>query len=244
MKPLYLTPAVRNHLGQCLRPGGESLTRRILDLLDPTEDSACLDAGCGAGASLAMLREHGVRRALGLDLEEGLLQEARGNSSRPISRLVSPLICADLEAMPLRAACLDMVLCECAWNLTNRDRVLSEFARVLKPGGRIALSDIYARAPGYDPLQSPWPVRCCFSRATDLETVENMFAAHGFEVTLLEDHTGLLRRTAAEFVFAHGSLQGFWQAVTGDASMAVAACAASAAARPGLFLLIARRRSE
>jgi hypothetical protein len=62
----------------------------------------------------------------------------------------------------------------------------------------------------------------------------------GFEVELVEDHSALLKRTAADFVFRYGSLQGFWEAVTGDAKLAESACDASRASRPGLFLLLAR----
>jgi len=82
---------------------------------------------------------------------------------------------------------------------------------------------------------------CCFSQATDLQSIEGMISAAGFTVCTVEDHTRHLNQTAAEFVFAYGSLHGFWQAVTGDSVLAAAACAAAQYTRPGLFLLIARK---
>jgi arsenite methyltransferase len=180
---------------------------------------------------MTLLHEYGVCNVLGLDLEPRFLLESRQKGLQVAQ--------ADLTHLPLAEACLDLVLCECVWNLTDRARVLAEFARVLRPGARIALTDIYARSTMDRPGE--WPVPCCFSRATDLDTVQRLFIEAGFSITLLEDHTRLLNQTAAEFVFAHGSLHAFWQAVTGDLNLATAACEAAAASRPGLFLLIARR---
>jgi SAM-dependent methyltransferase len=236
MKPLYLATPVRTGLGACLRPGGLALTERILALTAPKTIDVVLDAGCGAGASIAFLRQHGIKTVLGLDLDPDLLREARQGGGA-VAR-------ADLAQLPLANGCLDMVLCECVWNLTDRKAVLGEFARVLKPGALIAVSDIYARS-GNERHHSPtWPVQCCFSQATDLDTVQVLFLDAGFSIELFEDHTRLLHQTAAQFVFAHGSLRGFWQAVTGDADLAAAACAATAVTRPGLFLLIARKTTH
>lgn len=236
MKPLYLTTPVRAALGPCLRPGGESLTRQIVARLSPTADHLVLDAGCGTGATMALLRGQGVRSLVGLDLDPGLLAEARQRGGG-VAR-------SDLAALPLATGGVDMILCECTWNLTEKERVLAEFARVLRPGGVLALSDIYLRDDPADGCRPSWPIRSCYSRATDLETVARMVTAVGFELLALEDHSRLLKQTAAEFVFAHGSLQGFWQAVLGDAGLAGEACAAAAATRPGLFLLIARRSEQ
>lgn len=233
MKPLYLSTPVRQGLGPYLRPGGRILTERILDLLSPDPAGLILDAGCGTGASLALLQEYGINNVLGLDLDKRLLMEAR-HRGRHVAR-------ADLARLPLPDACLDLVLCECVWNLTDKERVMTEFARVLRPGAAIALTDIYSRIAGPMKPSGTWPVRCCFSQATDLATVQELVIGSGFAVTVMEDHTRHLKQTAAEFVFAHGSLQAFWHAVTGDANLARSACEASATIRPGLFLLIAKR---
>lgn len=223
---LYASAPVRATLGRALRPGGEKLTRRMLELAGPLRGRLALDAGCGCGVSLALLEEHGAR-AVGLDLNAAFLRESRGRQLR-VAR-------ADLAELPLPDGCADLIVCECAWNLTDKERVLAEFFRVLRPGGVFALADIYAR--GY--RSGEWPVRCCFAQATDLQTVMDQVAGAGFEIDVVEEHTELLKKTAADFVFRHGSLHGFWQAVTGSADLATAACAASRAARPGLFLMMA-----
>jgi ubiquinone/menaquinone biosynthesis C-methylase UbiE len=164
---------------------------------------------------------------VGLDLNAGFLREARDRKLK-VAR-------ADLAELPLPDGCADLVLCECVWNLTDKVRVLAEFFRVLRPGGVLALADIYAR--GY--RSGEWPVRCCFAQATDLRTVMEQVSGAGFEIDVVEEHTDLLKKTAADFVFRHGSLHGFWQAVTGDPNLATVACEATWATRPGLFLMMA-----
>ena len=232
MKPLYLSETVRNGLGTCLRPGGSALTERILELLTPNCNSRLLDAGCGTGASMTILQERGFKRCVGIDLSYDLLGEAR--------RKGQTVLQGNVARLPLADENFDILFCECVWNLTAKKQTLAEFARVLKPGGMLAIADIYARADAGSESRS-WPVTCCFSQATDQATVKEQITEAGFTVTVVEDHTRLLNKTAAEFVFAHGSLQGFWQAVTGSAELAAAACNASAATRPGLFLLLAQR---
>ena len=229
--PLYQATAVRQGLGCSLRPGGDYLTRRILELTRPNAHQMVLDAGCGPGASLGLLRALGLHNSLGLDRDWPFLSEAKND------RLT--VLQADLSRLPLADQKIDMVLCECAWNLTPKKNALAEFGRVLRPHGILAITDIFARS--FDAVEGAWPVPCCFAGASDLETVRSLVVDAGFTVTLLEDHSRLLRETAAHFVFAHGSLHGFWLAVTGSSELAAQACRASQATKPGLFLLIAKR---
>lgn len=235
MRPLYFSKPVRERLGSCLRPGGEALTRRAIELIQPAPDSVVVDAGCGPGGGLMILREHGLR-PIGLDLEYRLLKEAQQSGS--------PLVQGDLKSLPFVTASVDTIFCECAWNLTDKNKVLSEFHRILAPGGSLVLSDIYLRCGTDQQANNGWPIKSCFSYATDLVTVRNMVVENGFEVTVVEDHIQFFKQTAAEFVFAHGSLQEFWRAVVGDNNMAKLACSAAATTRPSLFLLIAKRGKD
>ncbi len=233
MTPLYLREPVQKGLGRCLRPGGESLTKRALECLQLPADSVVVDAGCGAGATLSLLQRAGIDRLVGVDIEMSLLGSARQHGGSVLQ--------ADLSGLPFADHSVDTIFCECVWNLTRKVQVLDEFRRVLRPGGTLVLSDIYLRGPVMNGSDGGWPVRSCFSHATGLDEVCEQVAASGFEIEVAEDHTLLLKQTAAEFIFAHGSLQDFWQAVTGDTSAAACACEAAASTRPSLFLLIAKR---
>lgn len=229
MSYLHCSLPVRNGLGKHLKPGGEALTERLLRLAAPRKTDIILDAGCGAGSTLELLQKRGYSQSYGADINLGLLCEASLNTT----------VQADIASLPFASASFDLVTCECVYNLTKKETALAEFTRILKPGGLLALSDIYARKSVQNSKR--WPVQCCFSTATDLETVKNELAAAGFILLCIEDHTHLLKQTAAEFVFQYGSLKDFWFAVTGDEQSAGAACSASAATRPGLYLLLAQR---
>lgn len=227
--PLYLAPAVRTGLAPYLRPGGALLTKRILELTTPPDNALIADAGCGNGAGLQILRQHGLTHLLGIDANPDLLAEA--------GRFDFNTVQADLTALPLQSGSLDLVVCECAWNLSSRKRSLTEFARVLRPGGLLALADIFLRCPA----RVDWPVVSCFRKAEGMQSVIDRVAAAGFRIIHTEDHSRLLTQTAAHFIFAHGSLAEFWQAVTGCKEGAKQMCQSTTTTRPGLFLLIGER---
>ena len=138
MKELYTSTPVREALGSHLKPGGLALTERILELARPSLHDRVLDVGCGAGATLALLCSRGFTRTVGLDRDSTLLAEC--------PKIAQVLIQADANRIPLAGGCCDLVISECVYNLTNKKQMLSECARLLRPGGVLAVSDIYARA--------------------------------------------------------------------------------------------------
>ena len=227
--PLYLAAAVRTGLGPHLRPGGDRLTRRILELTVPGPATKMADIGCGTGAGLALFRHRNLSHLIGIDLDEGLL---RTTASRGFAAA-----CADMAALPLAGGCLDLLVCDCAWNLSDKQRSLAEFFRVLRPGGLLALADMYLR----NPTVGLWPIASCLRAATGMVEVNDQISAAGFRTLHLEDHSRLLTEAAALFVLAHGSQAGFWHAVTGCQETAGQLCQAAATTRPGLFLLIGER---
>jgi hypothetical protein len=133
-----------------------------------------------------------------------------------------------------------MVLCECALNLAHdRGGVVTGFYRALRSGGWLVLSDIFVRNLARKRQQENWPVQSCFAKAQTLDAVRNMLEAAGFELVHLEDHTKMLKETAARLVFEHGTLEGFWETVTGSRQTAQQAVCAAGRQMPGLFLAVA-----
>ena len=231
MIALYQAEAVRRSMGNCLRPGGIDLTRRLLATARISPESRIFDAGCGPGTSLQLLKNDGYSNIFGIDRDFGFLTEARDSAIRTAQ--------ADLTRLPIADNSLDLILCECVWNLTDTKTVLREFRRVLKPSGLLLLADIYLRTP--QASRQTWPVTTCLAGARPLPETLHEIESTGFLIEQVDDHTDLLKQAAAEFVFAYGSLQGFWQAVTGEPASAAQACSLSAAVRPGLFSILGKR---
>lgn len=108
--------------------------RRTVRLLGLPEGSVVLDLACGTGDFLRALDTSG-RYGVGIDLSAGMLANARPGGC--------PLVLGDAAQLPFRDGCLDGVVSGFALrNFTELDAVFSELARVVRPGGRIALLDI------------------------------------------------------------------------------------------------------
>ena len=208
MMPSYENSPLRQVTGDTLRPGGTRLTLRGIGLCEFRTGARLLDIGCGAGASLCLLREMQFS-ALGIDISPALLGE---------SCEYSPVARADMEFLPFRDACLDGILCECTLSLADDPAaVLDECRRTLVSGGRLLLSDLVQRGPssrrlapspeaGKDSLFLSVP---CAQGALPVDELAQLIRERGFRVLHVEDHTRLLKELAVQIIWQFGSLAAF-----------------------------------
>ncbi|MCB2227729.1 MAG: methyltransferase domain-containing protein [Desulfarculaceae bacterium] len=226
----FESPDLRAVTGPCLRPGGLELTERALELAAWPPGSRVLDLGCGLGASAAFLASRGLR-VLGVDLSGSLLGEAREVHAG------LTLLRGHAQALPVAPASLDGLLCECVLSLCpDPGAALAECRRVLRPNGRLALSDLYLRGEPQDATAAPLPG--CLGGAMTPGHLESLLQEAGLEPVIWEDHSPLLTRLAAQLAWAHGSAAALW----GECEAGCDLAARARALRPGYFLLIARRK--
>jgi N-acetylglutamate synthase-like GNAT family acetyltransferase/2-polyprenyl-3-methyl-5-hydroxy-6-metoxy-1,4-benzoquinol methylase len=142
-----------------------------------------LDLGSGAGLDvlLSAKRVGPYGKAYGLDMTDEMLAAARTNQSRA-GITNAEFIKGHIEAIPLPANTMDVIVSNCVINLSgDKDQVLTEAYRVLKPGGRLAVSDIVLVRPLPPSVQqnlAAWSG--CVAGALTEEDYRHKLAAAGF----------------------------------------------------------------
>jgi arsenite methyltransferase len=120
------------------------------------EGETVLDLGSGAGADvlISARRVGPTGKAIGLDMTDEMLDLARRNAAEAGVENVE-FVKGYIEQVPLPDASVDVVISNCVINLAaDKQVVLAEAARVLRPGGRFAVSDVIADADMDEPTRA------------------------------------------------------------------------------------------
>ena len=148
-----------------------------------------LDLGSGGGIDvlLSAKRVGPTGKAYGLDMTDEMLALARENQRKAGVTNVE-FLKGEIEAIPLPDASVDVIISNCVINLsTDKARVLREAFRVLKPGGRFAVSDIVVRGQVPDDLRRNVELWIgCVAGALDEASYREKLQAAGFESIEIE----------------------------------------------------------
>jgi len=158
-------------------------------LAELREGEVVLDLGSGGGIDvlLSARRVGPTGKAYGLDMTEEMLTLARENQRKAGATNVE-FLRGRIEEIPLPDASVDVIISNCVINLSgDKERVLAEAFRVLKPGGRFAVSDVVTRGVLPEPVRKSLALWTgCVAGALDEREYVGKLTAAGFEAAAVE----------------------------------------------------------
>jgi len=173
--------------------------------LSPGETVLDLGSGGGIDVLLSARRVSPGGKAYGLDMTDEMLALANENKRKAGATNVE-FLKGEIENIPLPDNSVDVIISNCVINLSlDKDRVLREAFRVLKPGGRIAVSDVVTRgemAPEIRRSVLAWVG--CVAGALDEADYRTKLTAAGFENIEIEPTRIYRVEDAREFLSASG----------------------------------------
>jgi len=161
-----------------------------LALTHVKEGEVVVDLGCGRGMDvfLASLKVGSSGKVYGIDMTPEMLAQARASAEKRNITNVE-FLQGDIEQLPIPSNTVDLVISNCVINLVpNKQKAFNEIYRILKPGGRVAVSDILQRKPLPEDLRDKVELlSTCFIGAMFLNDVTGILQQSGFQGILVSD---------------------------------------------------------
>jgi arsenite methyltransferase len=198
------------------RPGGFIITDRAITFCGFMPGAGILDIGCGTGATVRHLAGKYQIESTGIDIE---LPDPQNN-----------LFIAPADVLPFPTATFNGVLMECCLSLMkDQSGVLKESLRVLKPGGYLMVSDMYARG-------EPACLEGTLGRLDTKDEIISLIEKNSFEIIHFEDFTIHLQSLWGQMIMDKGAASFYCSLGAGPELMKRVKC--------GYFLVIARKKED
>jgi arsenite methyltransferase len=173
--------------------------------LHPGETVLDLGSGGGIDVLLSAKRVGPTGKAYGLDMTDDMLALARENQRKSGIENVE-FLKGEIENIPLPDCTVDVIISNCVINLSaDKDRVLREAFRVLKPGGRLAVSDVVVRGEVPDEVRKNMLLWVgCIAGALEESDYKARLTAAGFKSIEIESTRVYTIEDARAFLVAEG----------------------------------------
>ncbi|AGN00685.1 hypothetical protein L593_03670 [Salinarchaeum sp. Harcht-Bsk1] len=153
-------------------------------LADLSVGETVLDLGSGAGFDCFLAADEvgDAGHVIGVDMTPEMVAKARENVAKNDASNVEFRL-GEIEHLPVADGTADVIISNCVINLSPaKEQVFAEAFRALRPGGRLAVSDVVQTAPFPEDVRlDPDSLSGCVSGAATVDDLESMLAAAGFE---------------------------------------------------------------
>jgi ubiquinone/menaquinone biosynthesis C-methylase UbiE len=190
---LYESDLARLLLGDSFHPGGLALTERLGQLLNLQPGQRVLDAAAGQGTSAIFLAQRFGCEVVGVDFGADSVKIAAGRAAGAGLRDRISFEQGDVECLDFAPASFDAIICECAFcTFPDKTAAANGFARLLKPGGRVGLSDLTRAGPMPPELAGLLAWIACIADARPVAEYEAYLEEAGLTVGQVEPHNAAL----------------------------------------------------
>jgi arsenite methyltransferase len=196
----YGNDAVALVLGESYHPGGLSLTRRLAERLRLRSGQRVADIAAGPGATARLLAADYDVTVDGVDLGQSTVELARAATASGGLAAKVRFHVGDAERLPLPDNTCDAVVCECAFcTFPDKTTAAAEFARVLRPGGRVGITDVTVAEGGLpNELTTLAAWVACISDARPLNEYSAILERAGLRAVHTESHDAAIARMIEE----------------------------------------------
>jgi arsenite methyltransferase len=196
---IYQSDFARLLLGDSFHPGGQRLTARLGEHLGLGPRVRVLDVACGKGESAIFIAGRFGCQVVGVDFGPQNVAEAKSRAATAQLDHIVSFVEGDAERLNFPDAHFDAVICECAFcTFPDKRAAASEFARVLRPGGLVGMSDLTRSGPLQQDLQGLLAWIACIADARPVREYAGYLEGAGFEVTTIEAHNNALAEMARD----------------------------------------------
>jgi len=186
---LYESDLAQYLLGESFHPGGFEMTRRLADMVSLNSSGRVLDVASGKGTTAVFLAKEFGCEVVGIDYGGQNVEASRALVQAEHLEGRVQFERSDAERLPFADASFDAVICECAFcTFPQKALAAAEFFRVLRPGGRVGISDLTRTEALPVDLDGLLAWIACIGDAQTVENYTAYFRGAGFSVDQVEPH--------------------------------------------------------